>query len=38
MAGVLGTKKLTKWIGISFGISIAAGLLIMWLWPESWHF
>ncbi|WP_203294246.1 MgtC/SapB family protein [Luteirhabdus pelagi] len=38
MAAVLGTKKLTKWVAISFGISIVAGLLIMWLWPEGWHF
>jgi len=38
MAAVLGTKKLMKWIGISFGISIATGLLIIWLWPENWHF
>ncbi|RFN59720.1 MgtC/SapB family protein [Marixanthomonas ophiurae] len=36
MAAVLGTKELTKWISISFGISIAAGLLLMWLWPENW--
>ncbi len=38
MAAVLGTRQLAKWIAISFGISIIAGLLIMWLWPESWHF
>ncbi|WP_339711744.1 MgtC/SapB family protein [uncultured Kriegella sp.] len=38
MAAVLGTRQLAKWIFISFGISIIAGLLIMWLWPESWHF
>lgn len=38
MAAVLGTKKLMKWIGITFGISIIFGLLIMWLWPENWHF
>lgn len=37
MAGVLGTRKLMKWISISFGISIVAGLLLMWLWPENWH-
>tara|TARA_R100000306_G_scaffold5939_11_gene8456 strand:+ start:3867 stop:5132 length:1266 start_codon:yes stop_codon:yes gene_type:complete len=36
MAAVLGTKELTKWVAISFGISIAAGLLLMWLWPETW--
>ena len=38
MAAVLGTRQLIKWIGISFGISIIFGLLIIWLWPESWHF
>ncbi|QLG46572.1 MgtC/SapB family protein [Costertonia aggregata] len=38
MAGVLGTKRLLKWVGITFGISILSGLTIMWLWPETWHF
>ncbi|GGW67668.1 uncharacterized membrane protein (DUF4010 family) [Winogradskyella epiphytica] len=38
MAIVLGAKQLTKWIIVSFGIIIISGLLIMWLWPESWHF
>ena len=38
MAFVLGTKQLTKWVGITFGVSIATGLLIMWAWPENWHF
>ncbi len=38
MAAILGTRQLAKWISITFGISIAAGLLIMWLWPENWHF
>ncbi|MFC7356535.1 MgtC/SapB family protein [Jejudonia soesokkakensis] len=38
MAVTLGTKKLGKWVGISFGLSIIAGLLLMWLWPDSWHF
>ncbi len=37
MAVVLGTRQLAKWIGISFGITIAFGLLLMWLWPEAWH-
>ncbi|MBB6680483.1 MgtC/SapB family protein [Aequorivita sp. 609] len=38
MAAVLGTRQLAKWIGISFGITIAFGLTIMWLWPDTWHF
>ena len=33
LAVILGTKRLAKWIGISFGISIISGLLIIWLWP-----
>ncbi len=33
LAATLGTKQLAKWVGVSFGISIAAGLLIIWLWP-----
>ncbi len=37
MAAVLGTRQLAKWVGISFGITIAFGLLVMWLWPETWH-
>lgn len=38
MAMVLGTKQLTKWISIAFGISLVFGLLIIWLWPETWYF
>ena len=38
MAATLGTKQLARWIGLSFGLSIIAGLLIIWLWPEGWHF
>jgi len=37
MAAVLGTRKLGRWIGISFGLGIGAGLLIIWLWPQNWH-
>lgn len=33
LAAALGTKQLAKWVGVSFGISIVAGLLIIWLWP-----
>ena len=36
MAIVLGAKEIMKWIIISFGITIAFGLLVMLLWPESW--
>lgn len=38
MAAVLGGKRLIRWVALSFGISIVSGLLIIWLWPESWHF
>ncbi|MAP79943.1 MAG: hypothetical protein CL526_02525 [Aequorivita sp.] len=38
MAAVLGTRQLAKWVGIAFGITIAFGLLLMWLWPETWYF
>lgn len=37
MAAVLGTRKLAKLIGISFGVSAVTGLLLIWLWPETWH-
>lgn len=38
IAAVLGSKQLSKWLGATLAISITAGLLMMWLWPESWHF
>ena len=38
MVVFLGSRQLMKWIGIAFGISIISGLLIIWLWPETWHF
>lgn len=38
MVITMGTKQLTRWISITFGISIITGLLIIWLWPEGWHF
>lgn len=36
MAAVLGTKKLAIYIAVLFGISIVAGLLIVWLWQPLW--
>jgi len=33
LAVILGTKKLAKWVGISFGISIVSGILLILLWP-----
>lgn len=36
LVAVLGNKKLLKWVGAPMLISIASGLLLMWLWPENW--
>ena len=38
LAAVLGSRLLAKWLGVAMVVSIAAGLLLMWLWPENWHF
>lgn len=38
LVAVMGSKKLTKWIAGTMLLSIVAGLLIMWLWPDAWHF
>jgi uncharacterized membrane protein (DUF4010 family) len=38
LAAVLGSKQLAKWLGAAMALSIIAGLLLMWLWPENWHF
>ncbi len=37
LVALLGNKKLTKWVGGAMAISVLVGLLIMWLWPETWH-
>lgn len=37
MAIVIGGRTIAKWIVIVFGITIVSGLLIIWLWPQSWH-
>jgi len=33
LAVIFGSKPLAKWVGITFGISILSGLLLIWLWP-----
>ncbi|PHI18190.1 hypothetical protein CEQ90_19215 [Lewinellaceae bacterium SD302] len=33
---ILGTSKLKFYISWIFGISIISGLIIIWLWPETW--
>lgn len=38
MAAFLGTKKLGTYVIGAFLLSIIAGLLIVWLWPENWVF
>lgn len=38
LCAILGTKQLTKWVALFFGAAILGGLLILWLWPETWHF
>lgn len=37
LAATMGSKELTKWLSIAMGLSIAVGLLMIWLWPEAWH-
>lgn len=34
---VLGSKTFGNWIAVTMGISIAVGILMIFLWPESWH-
>jgi len=36
MALVLGHPAINRYIITAFGLSLAAGLLILWLWPEGW--
>ncbi|HLT34598.1 MAG TPA: MgtC/SapB family protein [Aquaticitalea sp.] len=38
MAIVIGAKEIVKWIVMAFGLAIISGILIIWLWPQSWHF
>lgn len=37
MAIVIGAKEMAKWVMIVFGLALISGLLILWLWPDSWH-
>ncbi|TDU43856.1 uncharacterized membrane protein (DUF4010 family) [Gelidibacter sediminis] len=38
MAIVIGAKEMAKWVITVFGIALISGLLILWLWPDTWHF
>lgn len=35
---IMGNKKLAKWVSATFTISIIAGLLLIFFWPQGWHF
>lgn len=32
----LGTKQMSRFVIVVFGLSVVFGLLLIWLWPESW--
>ncbi len=38
LVGILGNRKLTIYLGAAMVLSIMVGLLMIWLWPETWHF
>lgn len=38
LCALLGTRQLTKWVGLFLGIAISGGVFIIWLWPKTWHF
>ena len=38
LAVVLGNNQLRKWITLTFSSILIFGLLVLWLWPENWHF
>lgn len=38
IAIALGSRKLSKYILMTMAISIAFGLLLIWLWPDAWYF
>lgn len=35
---MMGSRKLAKLVTATFSVAIVVGLLLMWLWPENWHF
>jgi uncharacterized membrane protein (DUF4010 family) len=37
IASVLGNRQLTKYLGAAMLISVAAGLLLIWFWPDGWY-
>lgn len=38
LVAILGNRKLLKWVGGAMVLSIAVGLLLIFLWPENWSF
>ena len=34
---VLGSRKFGNWMAVTLGLSIAVGVLMMFIWPDSWH-
>lgn len=38
LASVLGNMQLSKYLGVAMLLSVAAGLILIWLWPEGWYF
>lgn len=38
IVAILGNRKLTLYLGAAMLLSIIVGLLMIWIWPETWHF
>lgn len=38
IVAVLGNRKLTLYLGAAMLLSMIVGLLMIWIWPETWHF
>ncbi len=38
LAFTLGSRSMSQYVLAAFAIAIAAGMLIIWLWPENWSF
>lgn len=38
IVAVLGNRKLTLYLAAAMLLSMIVGLLMIWIWPETWHF
>jgi len=38
IAYVLGSRKFGHWMAVTLGISIVVGVLMIFFWPDAWHF